>query len=106
MADLKARAVELLAILHNDRPLLRRFDGYVEGIQDNPYMPKNADDEYKLLAERAKTSVIPLLVGAPVRDGLDRDRDRQESAYVSTRVSARSLPTSTVAISSSRSLHR
>ncbi|WP_405057057.1 phage portal protein [Kribbella sp. NBC_01505] len=67
MPDLKARAVELLTILHNDRPLLRRFDGYVEGIQDDPYMPKNADDEYKLLAERAKTNVMPLLVGAPAQ---------------------------------------
>ncbi|WP_405056973.1 phage portal protein [Kribbella sp. NBC_01505] len=67
MANVKARAVELLAILHNDRPALRRYDRYVEGKQDDPYMPANADDEYKLLAERAKTNVMPLLTGAPAQ---------------------------------------
>ncbi len=67
MASVKDRAAELLAILANDRPLLRRFDRYVEGKQDDPYMPSNADDEYKLLAERAKTNVMPLLTGAPAQ---------------------------------------
>lgn len=67
MAGLKARAVELLAIVDQDRPILQRYDDYVNDIQDDPYMPSNADDEYKLLADRAKTNVMPLLIGAPAQ---------------------------------------
>lgn len=69
MAQLtKAHVVKMMKILHNDRQgILLRLDAYARGIQDDPWMPDNADTEYRLLAERAKTNVIPFLISTPAQ---------------------------------------
>ncbi|MCS0601109.1 phage portal protein [Streptomyces sp. LP11] len=69
MADTspKALATELLAILDRDEGRLERIDRYVQGNHDDPYMPPQADDEYKLLARRAVSNWMPLLVGTPAQ---------------------------------------
>lgn len=60
-------AKQLLKILENDKPRLRRIDDYLHGHHDDPYMPDRADEEYKLLAKRAVSNWIPLLVGTPAQ---------------------------------------
>lgn len=62
----KAIAAKLLAILKEDREeRLLRIDDYRHGRQDDPYIPDNADTEYKLLAKRCKSNWMPLVVSAP-----------------------------------------
>lgn len=52
-----------LSTLNADRvDHLLRIDDYARGRQDPPFMPDNADAEYKLLANRAQTNVIPFLL--------------------------------------------
>jgi len=60
-------ARQLLAVLDRDRPRLERIDAYVQGRHDGPYMPQQADDEYRLLAKRAVSNWMPLLVGTPAQ---------------------------------------
>jgi hypothetical protein len=60
-------AVQLLRVLDRDRPRLERIDAYVQGHHDGPYMPPQADDEYRLLAKRAVSNWMPLLVGTPAQ---------------------------------------
>ncbi|WMI34527.1 portal protein [Streptomyces phage Dexers] len=60
-------AKQLLAILHRDGDRLRRIDAYNQGKHDDPYMPPQADDEYRLLARRAVSNWMPLLVGTPAQ---------------------------------------
>ncbi|MGW7434714.1 phage portal protein [Streptomyces sp. NPDC054849] len=60
-------AKELLAILDRDESRLQRIDNYVHGKHDDPYMPPQADDEYKLLAKRAVSNWMPLLIGTPAQ---------------------------------------
>jgi hypothetical protein len=79
VADANASASEyarrMLEILHSDRcgnphagrPGLERIDRYLHGIHDDPYMPPNADAEYRLLAKRAVTNLAPVLVGTPAQ---------------------------------------
>ncbi|ATI18629.1 portal protein [Streptomyces phage Amethyst] len=69
MADTspKALAVELLAILDRDSARIQRIDNYIHGKHDDPYMPPQADDEYKLLAKRAVSNWTPLLIGTPAQ---------------------------------------
>jgi hypothetical protein len=69
MADTspKALAVELLAILERDAGRIQRIDNYMHGKHDDPYMPPQADDEYKLLAKRAVSNWMPLLIGTPAQ---------------------------------------
>src|SRR5262245_25589287 len=62
-----ANAKQLLGILHKDRPRLERIDAYVQGEHDDPYMPVNSDDEYKLLARRAVSNWLPLLLSTPAQ---------------------------------------
>jgi hypothetical protein len=58
-------AKQLLRTLVKDRDeILLRIDDYVHGRQDDPYMPDNADDEYKLLAARSITNVMDFIVSA------------------------------------------
>ena len=63
----RTQAVQLLATLDADTPRLERIDNYVNGLHDDPYMPEFADDEYRLLAKRAVSNWIPLLVGTPAQ---------------------------------------
>lgn len=69
MASLtKAHVVKMQTILKNDRDnILLRLDAYNRGIQDDPWLPDNADAEYLLLAERSKTNVIPFLISTPAQ---------------------------------------
>ncbi|MCD2462449.1 phage portal protein [Streptomyces sp. MBT42] len=60
-------AKELLAILDRDEGRLQRIDDYIHGKHDDPYMPPQADDEYKLLAKRAISNWMPLLIGTPAQ---------------------------------------
>ncbi|GIF02218.1 phage portal protein [Paractinoplanes rishiriensis] len=62
-----ASARQLLNILDRDLPRLQRIDAYVQGRHDGPYMPPQADDEYRLLAKRAISNWMPLLVGTPAQ---------------------------------------
>lgn len=73
-----AYAKELLTLLERDRDRLDRIDDYVNGDHDDPYMPDNADPEYKLLAQRAVSNWMPLLVSTPAQalavDGFRRGK--------------------------------
>lgn len=60
-------AKELLAILDRDEHRLQRIDNFIRGRHDDPYMPPQADDEYKLLAKRAVSNWMPLLIGTPAQ---------------------------------------
>lgn len=69
----------LLAILETDRDQhLLRIDDYLHGRHDGPYIPENADAEYRLLAERCISNWTPLLVGTPAQalyvDGFRRGK--------------------------------
>lgn len=72
-------ARQLLRILDNDRDQhLLRIDDYLHGKHDGPYIPENADAEYRLLAERCVSNWTPLLVGTPAQalyvDGFRRGK--------------------------------
>jgi hypothetical protein len=56
-----------LAGLSTDQPRLDRVDNYLRGVHDDPYMPKSATDEYKLLAKRSIANWMPLLVKTPAQ---------------------------------------
>ena len=60
-------ARQLLGILRKDEDRLKRIDNYQRGEHDDPYMPATADAEYKLLARRAVSNWMPLLVGTPAQ---------------------------------------
>jgi len=63
-----ALAKKLLAILRKDRDEhLLKIDDYLHGRHDDPYMPATADDEYKLLAKRAVSNWMPLIVSTPAQ---------------------------------------
>ena len=64
------RAEELLCILHRDRSApggLLDCDRYIRGEHDDPYMPKDATAEYRLLAKRCVTNLVPLVIGTPAQ---------------------------------------
>lgn len=60
-------ANQLLAILHTDADRLELIDDYLHGRHADPYMPKNADAEYRLLASRSVANWMPLLVSTPAQ---------------------------------------
>lgn len=66
-ANAKERAVQLLRILHGDMGRLTLIDDYERGVHAKPYIPSNADDEYKALIKRATTNWMPLLVSTPAQ---------------------------------------
>lgn len=63
----KKMAEHCLAIIENDRDRLEKIERYMKGEHDWPYMPDRADDEYKILAQRAVTNITEFIVGAPVQ---------------------------------------
>lgn len=68
MANAKALAQRMLTILHNDREgRLLRIDDYLHGKQDAPYVPDHADAEYRQLAQRCITNVLPMVVDTPAQ---------------------------------------
>lgn len=60
-------ARQLLAVLHRDGDRLAHIDDYLHGRHADPYMPPQADDEYRLLARRSVSNWLPLLVGTPAQ---------------------------------------
>jgi hypothetical protein len=74
MAELNQLTVakQLLGILAADEDRLERIDKYLHGHHDDPYMPDRADEEYKLLAKRAVSNWIPLLIGTPAQAAVRR----------------------------------
>lgn len=75
----------MMRILKHDRDqILLRLDCYNRGIQDDPWMPDNADSEYRLLAERSKTNIIPFIISTPAQalyvDQFRRGFEHDESA--------------------------
>ncbi|WP_431980785.1 phage portal protein [Streptomyces qinglanensis] len=65
--------------LRADRERLDRIDRYMRGEHDGPYTPRTASEEYKLLAKRAVSNWLPLLVKTPSQamavDGYRRSTD-------------------------------
>jgi hypothetical protein len=57
----------LLTIINTDRERLEKIDRYVDGDHDLPYMPVGADQEYRMLAQRAITNFIPLIINTPAQ---------------------------------------
>ena len=81
-----ALARQLLAILDNDEDRLERLDRYAQGRHDDPYMPAQAYDEYRLLAKRCITNCMPLLIDTPAQalyvDGFRRGKaSGKDSAF-------------------------
>lgn len=74
-------ARECLETIRRDRDRLDKIDRYHSGDHDDPYMPEDADDEYRLLAKRSRTNWTPLLVQTPCQalyvDGFRPGRNRQ-----------------------------
>ncbi|GGX98512.1 phage portal protein [Streptomyces fructofermentans] len=66
-ADPVQRAQQCLAGLRADRTLLDRIDNYVRGIHPGPYTPRNASQEYRLLAARSVSNFLPMVVAAPAQ---------------------------------------
>lgn len=60
-------AHQLIQILLGDLPKLRLLDDYLKGRHVGPYVPENADAEYRLLAHRCVTNWQPLLVRTPAQ---------------------------------------
>lgn len=58
---------ECMKTLERDLPKLEKIDRYVRGDQDQPYMPADADAEYRLLAQRCITNVAQFLVSTPAQ---------------------------------------
>ncbi|MFY1620047.1 phage portal protein [Micromonospora sp. WMMD736] len=80
----KGLAQLLLGIIDADRERFDIIDRYVSGDHDDPYMPEGADAEYRLLAKRSVTNLIPLLIGTPAQalfvDSFRRgDQDRADA---------------------------
>lgn len=67
MASAKDLLARMFRILECDHPILHRVDAYYRGCHDDPYMPKTADAEYRLLASRATSNWMPLLVATPAQ---------------------------------------
>lgn len=63
----KQLAADLLQIIADDEVRLDRIDKYAEGIQDEPYMPRSADAEYRLLAQRSITNMMQLVLASPAQ---------------------------------------
>lgn len=70
---------DLLGQWRTERDRLDRLDKYLAGQHDEPYTPRDAKAEYKLLARRAITNVCPLIVRETVQslrvDGYRRSDD-------------------------------
>lgn len=60
-------AQKALDILARDAGRMEKIERYFRGHHDDPYMPENADDEYRLLAKRCITNWCELLVNTPAQ---------------------------------------
>ncbi|MEV3856056.1 phage portal protein [Streptomyces sp. NPDC050095] len=73
--------------LQKDRERLDLIHRYLKGDHDGPYEPRNASKEYKLLAKRAVSNWLPLLVKTPAQalavEGYRRSDARDDESPVS-----------------------
>jgi hypothetical protein len=67
VAVAQTRAKRALEGLRKDRETLDLVDNYVRGKQASPYMPRTANQEYKLLASRCISNFLPMVVAAPAQ---------------------------------------
>jgi hypothetical protein len=66
--SIAALAAQMLVNLRKDLDNhLDRIDNYIQGEHDDPYMPPQADDEYRLLAKRAVSNWCPLIISTPAQ---------------------------------------
>ncbi|WP_431781712.1 phage portal protein [Streptomyces chumphonensis] len=65
MPTKEQRASQALAGLKRDAERLDKIDRNVRGQQAGPYMPRSATREYRLLAERSVSNLLPMVVAAP-----------------------------------------
>ncbi|MGG7570384.1 phage portal protein [Streptomyces sirii] len=94
MAVTNSSPVELAELgfsrLRADRERLDRIDRYMRGEHDGPYIPRSATEEYKLLAKRAISNWLPLLVKTPSQamavDGYRRSAGPDEATPEETPV--------------------
>lgn len=63
----KKLADRLINIVSLDSDRLEQIDQYHQGVHRLPYMPRTADAEYKMLAKRAITNMMPLVTGTCVQ---------------------------------------
>ncbi|MGW1837074.1 phage portal protein [Streptomyces sp. NPDC002067] len=86
------RAETGFARLRAERERLDRIDRYMCGDHDGPYIPRSATEEYKLLAKRAISNWLPLLVKTPSQamavDGYRRSTDGADGPGLSDEVPA------------------
>ncbi|MFJ4701964.1 phage portal protein [Streptomyces sp. NPDC088768] len=69
MADILERADYALSRIRQDfSERLEVIDRYYRGKHAGPYMPRSANDEYKLLAERCVHNWLPWVVAAPLQN--------------------------------------
>lgn len=69
-SDAAAIARSILSRFRSERACLDRIDRYLRGDHDGPYMPKTATTEYKLLAERLRTNLLPQVVNGVLHRGV------------------------------------
>lgn len=74
------RAKRALEGLQKDRTTLDTIDNYTRGKQASPYMPRTANQEYKLLATRCISNFLPMVVAAPAQALAVEGYHRAESA--------------------------
>jgi hypothetical protein len=55
-------AARILPMYRAELDRLDKIDRYLSNEHDGPYMPRSASTEYKLLAKRARTNLLPLVV--------------------------------------------
>lgn len=63
--DANTRITNALAQINKDKDRLVMVDRYVRGLHPAPFMPRNANAEFKELSKRSIHNVIPLLIDAP-----------------------------------------
>ena len=92
VVDNPAKVAEQLynILMHDREERLLTIDDYIHGNHPEPYMPDNADAEYRMLARRAVTNQMPLLINAPAQvlsvDGYRRgEREVHQGRQVAQR---------------------
>jgi hypothetical protein len=67
VASATAWAKRLFEVYSDDIDELERIDDYLHGKHDDPWVPDDANQEYRLLVERSITNGCPLLVNTPAQ---------------------------------------
>lgn len=63
--DANTRITYALGQINKDKDRLTMVDRYVRGLHPAPFMPRNANAEFKELSKRSIHNIIPLLIDAP-----------------------------------------